>query len=156
MLLLPLTPHPQPPAHTCRLVMRNRIPPTVSMGMARKSSMAESGTIKVRGGVVHGAAQTWSPKLWPPPASIPPQSWAPVPGSLPSSFKDLRVLVPHKPLRSHPLSHQRRSLVWRLTERGRTPAKPPPPSLTKPQTVPPFIFDTVGDRGLDSAPKPSL
>lgn len=40
---------PQPPARclgcgqasTCRLVIRNRIPPTVSMGMARKSSIAE-------------------------------------------------------------------------------------------------------------------
>lgn len=37
--------------------IRNRIPPTVSMGMARKSSSAESGTIEDRGELWHSAAQ---------------------------------------------------------------------------------------------------
>lgn len=38
--------------------MRNRIPPTASMGMARKSSRAVSGTIKVTGVVISFAAQS--------------------------------------------------------------------------------------------------
>lgn len=49
---------PQPPARclgcgqasTCRLVIRNRIPPTESMGMARKSSIAEPETKTEVGG----------------------------------------------------------------------------------------------------------
>jgi hypothetical protein len=51
------------------LVIRNRIPPTVSVGMARKSSRAESGTIKTWGEV--GSSQ---PKQWPPPLLQEPSS----------------------------------------------------------------------------------
>lgn len=125
-LLIP----PQPPARcpgcgqasTCRLVIRNRIPPTVSMGMARKSSTAEPETITDRGGWFHSVTQTRSLKLWLPPA---PNSQQPrmqgLNSSQPSRNWDLKILVrappqvptegPSRGLLSHLLPHQSGPLV---------------------------------------------
>lgn len=95
---------PQPPArclalgqaHTCRLVIRNKIPPTVSMGMARKSRKAESGTVKDTGGghvtvqPKHGAPDSGSHLL-----RIPnnPGVRAPMPASLLASSENLKIVV---------------------------------------------------------------
>lgn len=76
-------------ASTCRLVIRNRIPPTVSMGMARKSSIAEPRTKTEVGGFTvwpkHGASNSGSHLLQIPGS---PGGKAPI---LPSLL-DIRVL----------------------------------------------------------------
>lgn len=72
-------------AHTCRLVIRNRMPPTASMGMARKSSTAESASIRDRGGVMPPSNPNTEPcTLGLPSAPHKPALRAPILGS-PSS-----------------------------------------------------------------------